>query len=269
MNISLPQHMKESLDSIRIEIPNFFILGAGRCGSTTLYSMLRQHPQIFMPKIKEPSFFCSYFQVVKDPISYFNLFNPTEEQIAIGEASHVYLSNPESAKVIHALIPNAKFILIFRNPTERAYSLYQWARKGKHEPLGSFEEAIEAEEQRHSSAEFFQNCPHYFWNFMYVRSSYFHLQWERYLRFYSLGQFFPLSLNELVSDPLLWIQRIYDFLGVDRSFAPNVEHQNIGGYEPMSAETKLRLDEQFKEVISATHDLAGRDMQLNLNAFQP
>jgi len=269
MNKTLPQHMTDSLDSIRIDIPNFFVLGAGRCGSTTLYSMLRQHPQIFMPKLKEPSFFCSYFQVVKDPISYFNLFTPTEEQFAIGEASHVYLSNPGSAKVIHALIPSAKFILIFRNPTERAYSLYHWARKGKHEPLGSFEEAIEAEEQRYSSAEFFQNCSHYFWNFMYVRSSYFHLQWERYLRFYAPRQFFPLSLNELVSDPLHWIQRIYDFLGVDRSFAPNVEHLNIGGYEPMPAETKLRLDEQFKEVISATHDLAGRDMQLYLNSFQP
>jgi len=231
--------------------------------------MLRQHPQIFMPKLKEPSFFCSYFQVVKDPISYFKLFNPTDEQTAIGEASHVYLSNPESATVIHALIPNARFILIFRNPTERAYSLYQWARHERLEPLASFEEAIEAEDQRYADEEFFRNCPHYFWNFMYVRSSYFHLQWERYLRLYSREQFFPLSLNELASDPLLWIQRIYDFLGVDSTFAPNIERLNSREYPPLSAETKLRLDEQFKDVISATHDLAGRDMQLRLAAYQP
>ena len=142
------------LDLNKIKIPNFFILGAGRCGSTTLYSMLSQHPQVFMPKIKEPSFFCSYFQVVKDPVSYFNLFDPTNNEIAIGEASHVYLSNPESAKVIHALIPNAKFILIFRNPTERAYSLYQWARRAKLESIESFEEAIEAEESRYTDKDF-------------------------------------------------------------------------------------------------------------------
>jgi len=245
-----------------IKIPNFFILGAGRCGSTSLYSMLSQHPQVFMPKIKEPSFFCSYFQVVKDPISYFNLFNPTDEQVAIGEASHVYLSNPESPEVIHALIPSARFILIFRNPTERAYSLYQWARRAKLEPIDSFENAIEAEDHRFKDKDFFERCPQYFWNFMYVRSSYYNIQWERYLRFYPYKQFFPLSLKELVSDPLLWIRRIYRFLGVETMFTPNMEHLNSGDYNSLLPETKLRLDEEFKDVISATHDLAGRDMQL-------
>ena len=215
-----------------------------------------------MPKIKEPSFFCSYFQVIKDPISYFNLFNPINEEIAIGEASHVYLSNPESAEVIHALIPDAKFILIFRNPTERAYSLYQWARRANLESIDSFEDAIDAEDYRITDEMFFKNCPHYFWNFMYVRSSYYNLQWERYLHFYLPKQFFPLSLNELVRDPTLWIRRIYNFLGVDTTFTPNVEHLNLGEYQPLLAKTKCRLDEEFKGVISATHDLAGRDMQL-------
>lgn len=251
------------LDLNKIKIPNFFILGAGRCGSTTLYSMLSQHPQVFMPKIKEPSFFCSYFQVVKDPVSYFNLFDPTNNEIAIGEASHVYLSNPESAKVIHALIPNAKFILIFRNPTERAYSLYQWARRAKLESIESFEEAIEAEESRYTDKDFFENCPQYFWNFMYVRSCYYNIQWERYLKFYDRKQFFPLSLKELVNDPLFWIRRIYRFLGVEKNFTPNIEHLNSGEYSSLSSKTKHRLDELFKNVISETHELAGRDMQLD------
>ncbi|PPC79322.1 sulfotransferase [Pokkaliibacter plantistimulans] len=243
--------------------PNFFLLGAGRCGSTTLYSMLRQHPQIFMPDIKEPSHFCSYFQVVKDPVSYFQLFNPVEGQTAIGEASHVYLSNPESAPVIHTLFPKARFILILRSPTERAYSLYQWTRKANLEPCETFEEALEVEGQRYVNADFFNKCPQYFWNFMYVRSSYFDVQWARYLRFYSPEQFFVLSLNELVANPVHWMQQIFRFLDVDSSFIPAIRHLNARECTPMLAETKQRLDSHFKATVAATNALAGRDLHLD------
>lgn len=260
--MALPQPTIDSLVTTRTEKPNFFVLGAGRCGSTTLYSMLRQHPQIFMSRVKEPSFFCSYFQVVKDPISYFQLFTPAAGQTAIGEASHVYLSNPESAAVIHALFPAARFILIFRSPTERAYSLYHWARHAKLEPLETFEEAIAAEHRRYADPDFFRKCPQYFWNFMYVRSSYFHLQWERYLRFYAREQFFPLSLHELATDPLHWMQRVFGFLGVDSTFSPTIEHLNFGAYPPLAAATKRKLDDHFEEVISATDALADRDLKL-------
>jgi hypothetical protein len=246
------------LSSTKTEKPNFFLLGAGRCGTTTLYTMLRQHPEIFMPKVKEPSFFCSYFQVIKDPITYFQLFNPGNGETAIGEASHVYLSNPESAAVLHSLFPKAKFILIFRSPTERAYSLYQWARQAGLEPLDTFEEAIEAEAQRYEDPVFFKNCPQYFWNFMYVRSSYYHLQWRRYLQFYSPNNFFALSLHELTSDPIHWIQRIFEFLGVRSNFVPSFEHLNSCQYPPLLAATKQRLDNHFRDVISSTESLAGR-----------
>jgi hypothetical protein len=242
--------------------PNFFLLGAGRCGTTTLHSMLRQHPEIFMSSVKEPSFFCSYFQVVKNPVTYFQLFTPGKGEKTIGEASHVYFSNPESAPVIHQLFPDAKFILIFRSPTERAYSLYNFMRLAKFEPLESFEEAIEMENRRFDDPEFFRNCPQYFWNFMYVRSSCYDLQWQRYLQFYPRSSFFPLSLHELRMDPGLWMKRIYEFLGVDGGFSPSFERLNSFDYPPISTETKERLDEHFSDVVSRTEALAGRDMSL-------
>lgn len=242
--------------------PDFFILGAGRCGSTTLYHMLRQHPQIFMPRVKEPSYFGSYFQVIKDPVSYFALFNPRRGERAIGEASHMYLTNPESAGLIHTLLPQARFILIFRNPTDRAYSLYQWTRKAGYEPL-TFEAAVEAEDARFADPAFFRNCPQYFWNFMYLRSSYFHLQWARYLALFPADRFFALSLGELSADPLLWIQRLYRFLDVDGRFCPEIRHLNARGYDrPLQADTRRRLDAHFAETIAATNALAGRDLGL-------
>lgn len=257
--------MQKTIDSLltaTIRKPNFFLLGAGRCASTSLYGMLRQHPQIFMPSVKEPSYFCSYFQVVKDPISYFQLFQPAPEQIAIGEASHVYLSNPESAPVIHALFPEARFILIFRNPTDRAYSLYQWARQTGVESLQTFEQALDAEDHRYADAEFFRHCPQYFWNFMYARSSRFHEQWMRYLQFYPRERFFVLSLNELAKDPLYWMKRMFAFLGVDSAFQPKLEHLNASEPIPMLPETRRRLDTYFRDCIHETNALAGRDLNL-------
>lgn len=242
--------------------PNFFLLGAGKCGTTTLASMLSQHPEVFMATPKEPSFFCSYFQVTRDPISYFNLFSERKNESAIGEASHVYFSNPETAATLQLLFPDAKFILILRNPTLRAYSLYQWMQCYRFEPLETFESALEAESTRHTAPEFFDNCPQYFWNFMYTRSSYYHLQWERYLRFFHRDRFFVLSLAELASDPVRWTQRIYAFLAVTVGFTPSTKHLNPGRYPEMQVSTRKQLDEHFKPTIRATQAIAGRDMQL-------
>ena len=256
--------MNDPLRAKPVGKPNFFLLGAGRCGTTTLHSMLRQHPGIFMSAVKEPSFFCSYFQVVKNPVSYFELFDPRQGETAIGEASHVYLSNPESAAVIRQLFPEARFILIFRNPAERAHSLYQFCRAAKFEALQTFEQAIDAEEHRFADAEFFRNCPQYFWNFMYLRSSCYDVQWRRYLDLYPRSNFFPLSLHEFRSEPMLWMRRIYEFLGVDPDFSPALERLNSVSYPPMRADTRERLDKYFEQVIDQTQLLAGRDMGLRL-----
>jgi hypothetical protein len=244
--------------------PNFFLLGAGRCGTTTLHNMLQQHPGIFMSAVKEPSFFCSYFQVIKNPVTYFELFNPQHGETAIGEASHVYLSNPESAAVIRQLFPDAKFILIFRNPAERAHSLYQFCRAANFEPLETFEQAIDAEEQRFCDPEFFRNCPQYFWNFMYLRSSRYHEQWRRYLDLYPRSNFLALSLHEFRTDPMSWMRNIYEFLDVDPEFCPVLERLNAVSYPPMRADTRERLDRYFHEVVVRTEQLAGRDMGLRL-----
>lgn len=243
--------------------PNFFLLGAGRCGSTSLFEMLRQHPQIFMPATKEPTFFCSHFQVVKDPISYFRLFDGASGAIAVGEGSHAYLSNPETPAVLRLLFPDARFILIFRNPTNRARSLYQWMRAQRLEPLESFEAALEAEARRFDDPEFLTRCPQYFWNYMYVRSSYYHVQWERYLQQYPRERFFVLSLAELASDPRRWMSRIYEFLGVSASFVPNVAHMGASADTHMHPGTRARLDRHFSAVIRATEALAGRGLQLS------
>ena len=107
--------------------PNFFIVGTVKGGTTSLWEYLKINPGIFMSDVKEPKYFSPLWTQIasvqiKDRKKYLALFENSEDSIAIGEASPNYLSDPESAKLIHEQIPHAKIIISLRNPIERLYS---------------------------------------------------------------------------------------------------------------------------------------------------
>jgi len=208
--------------------PNFFILGAAKSGTTSLYFYLKQHPEIFMTAVKEPSFFCNGFQVIKNPIHYFRLFEPVTTEKAIGEASHVYMSNPPTARVLKGLFPDAKFIVILRNPAERAYSLYHHMRREGLEHSKTFEEALDLEEKRLNSESFRNHCPQYLYNYMYFRSGLYGSQLQRYFSLFGQKAFHVLTLDMLETDPICEVQKIYQFLGVSPDFSPSLALHNEG-----------------------------------------
>jgi len=127
--------------------PNFFIVGAPRSGTTSLYENLKKIPGIYLSKIKEPEYFspnCSKRnKIVRivDKKKYLTLFVDVNDESAIGEASTSYLEDPDSPKLIHEVVPNARIIVSLRNPIERAYSHYLIHRRGNIEKQ-SFHEAI-------------------------------------------------------------------------------------------------------------------------------
>jgi len=209
--------------------PNFFLLGAGRSGSTYLYNLLKQHPDIFLSDPKEPSFFCETFQVVKNPVDYFQLFCGAGQAKVIGEASHVYMSNPKTAPLLKLLFPQARFLVTLRNPVDRAYSLYQWMRRFGHEELDSFEKALDVEEDRFTSESFAKNAPHYFYNSLYFRSGLCGEQLSRYFDSFSQDQFLILNFDDVTKRPKHNLKRIFNFLDVDKSFETDLKvRQNKG-----------------------------------------
>jgi len=127
--------------------PNFFIVGAPRSGTTSLYENLKQIPGIYLSTIKEPEYFspnCSKRNKIipiVDKKKYLNLFEDVNDELVIGEASTSYLEDPDSPKLIHEVVPNARIIVSLRNPIERAYSHYFLHRRGNIEKQ-SFHEAI-------------------------------------------------------------------------------------------------------------------------------
>jgi hypothetical protein len=139
-------------------LPNFFVAGAPKAGTTSFYHRLDSHPQIFMSPIKEPCYFASELRFenfsrewqaqlkreneslreylrgpmtskrfggpVADWEDYLSLFQNARGEKAIGEASVSYLWSPTAARNIAACIPDAKIILVLRNPVDRAFSQY-------------------------------------------------------------------------------------------------------------------------------------------------
>jgi hypothetical protein len=203
--------------------PNFFILGAARSATTYLWGLLRQHPEIFLAKVKEPTFFCKPFQVIKNPIDYYQLYESVSDEPIRGEASHAYLSNPTTAKVLKALFPDSKFVVILRNPADRAYSLYHWMRRRGYEYINKFEAALEAEESRYNSSIFMNNCPQYFYNFLYFRSGLYGEQLQRYFAIFAKHQFHIIKFEEFIADPINHLTKIFLFLGVDQDFSPQLK----------------------------------------------
>jgi hypothetical protein len=138
--------------------PNFFVVGAGKAGTTSLYHYLQQHPQVYMSPVKEPCFFASELRaenlsrdfarhverqtrelarylgdglpvkplgwLVSDWADYLRLFQRVRDEKAIGEATASYLWSETAAANIQARIPNARIIMILRDPAERAFSQY-------------------------------------------------------------------------------------------------------------------------------------------------
>ncbi len=198
---------------------DFFILGAGRCGTSSLYAMLCQHPQLFLPSEKEPSFFSQGFQVVKTHREYAALYTAAQPGQLLGDASHVYLTNPGTAKLLQQRYPNARFILIFRPPAERAFSLYHFMRRHQLDPLPTFEMALKAEPERKARYIASGEAPHYIYNFLYRESGLFGRQVARYLDLFPQSQFHFLTLSQLHNRPRGSVKDIFRFLGVDESFA--------------------------------------------------
>ncbi len=123
-----------------MNLPTFMILGAGKAGTTSLYYYLSQHPEIFMSSPKEPPFFQVEYEL--GPAYYWNTyFRGYRGQKHAGEAAHHNLHLPYVTQRIAAMVPEARLIVICRNPVERALSAY-WHNVTRGVERSLFEDAI-------------------------------------------------------------------------------------------------------------------------------
>jgi hypothetical protein len=133
--------------------PNFFIVGAPKCGTSSLHDYLGQHPQVFMSKLKEPLHFGRDLEInsiwcYRDDQRYLKLFDGAGAARRIGESSAWYLYSTTAAAEIHDFDPQARIIAMLRHPVDAMYSLHGQFLYSANEDIPDFGQALAAQEQR-------------------------------------------------------------------------------------------------------------------------
>lgn len=225
-----------------MKMPNFLIIGTGKAGTTSLYHLLRQHPQIFMSPVKEPNFFAFEGErpgfrgpgddrtVNRESIvrleDYCRLFAGARSETALGEASTRYLEVPGTAARIRAHVPEARLIAILRNPVERAFASYLHHRRDGREPCASFAEALRLEDRRTREQ----------WGFgQYLSGGFYHRQLQSYWDLFPASQLRIYLYDDFVAEPRATLRDLYRFLAVDDGFEADLAvPYNVSGV-PRSA----------------------------------
>jgi hypothetical protein len=190
----------------RFGIPDFFIVGAPRCGTTALYTYLRDHPDIFMSQIKEPDFFADYLgkrRRVRTLPEYLDCFTGVQGEKRIGEASVSYLSSQTSAKVIKEFSPLASIIIMLRNPVDVMYSMYYLRRFSNLEDQPSFGAALNADTRGRKAPEL-----------TYRERARFATQVERYVTVFGREKIHFIVYDDFKVDTREVFQNTLRFLGV-------------------------------------------------------
>ena len=198
-------------------LPNFMCLGAAKSGTTTLYDILRQHPDIYIPAFKEPHFF-DIPENYKNGIEWYkrNYFRNANKKIIADFTPSYFFEKEAPKRIFKNLGRDMKFLVVFRNPVDRAYSHYLHSKRDDHESE-NFEKSLELEVSRLKKHE---NQSDYL---SYLRHSYVHQglyaqMINRYLQYFSLDNFLFIHFeNELLQERELTIKRILEFLEIDSS----------------------------------------------------
>lgn len=210
--------------------PDFFIVGAPRAGTTSLYHYLRRHPDLFMPAVKEPHFFAqirpvpeqSHLFPAMDEQRYLRLFKGARDHLAVGEASPSYLVTTEAARRIQERVPHARIIILLRDPVERAFSHYLMDVRDGLQTL-PFYEALVKDYQ----------APRKEWGAarLYVEEGRYHDSIKRYAGSFGAGNVAVFLCEGLALNANLVVSHVLEFLGLDPGrMAPLREPRIYNGF---------------------------------------
>lgn len=200
-------------------LPNFFIIGAMKSGTTSLHSYLATHPDIFMSEPKEPAYFVEEMNLGRGEDWYMNLFAQARGAKIAGESSAVYSMVPKYMGVperIARFNPEARFVYILRDPFQRTLSHY-WHMVQHHG------------EQRDLVTAIKTHPP-------YTNVSYYALQIRPYLKIFGRDRLKIVFFEELKRNPLSVVRQLFAWLGLDDDFAP----PNLNTVENATPQTVVR-----------------------------
>lgn len=256
-------------------MPNFLVIGAQKCGTTALYHYLIEHPYIVSASRKQMHFFDNNFD---KGLTWYRTHFPTylykyyfkrlhKHDFLTCEATPYYIFHPLAAKRVAQVLPDAKFILLIRNPVSRAYSHYNHEKRKGTETL-SFEEALDQEATRLAGEQEKMLADENYYSFNHQRYAYqtrgiYADQLIEWFKYFPQERFLILRSEDMYSNILGVVNQILEFLQVP--YDPNFKlsennYYNVGQYDKMAAATKQRLEEFFKPHNQRLYKLLGRDL---------
>lgn len=214
--------------------PNFIVIGTMKAATTSLYTYIKQHPDIFMTKVKEPMFFNNFQQENNYNIlgskskksttleEYLAMFKDAKNEKAIGEASPAYIYNENAPYLIKEHLPDVKIIAILRQPTDRAYSNFLHTKRADRENVNSFGQAIKIEKERISDN----------WSplYHYIQKGFYSVQLKRYYNLFPKENIKVYLFEDVVKNPKETLKDIFKFLNVDENIEIDVSKKsNVSG----------------------------------------
>ena len=215
-------------------MPDFFIAGVPKAGTTALHAALARHPALFMSPVKEPKFFLTdgppplqggpgdaktYREHVWRRADYEGLFEPAVAGQLRGESTPFYLYSQDAQRRIRDQIPGARLIVVLRDPAERAHSNWTHLWSAGLDPVGDFVQAC-AEEQRRIAAGWAD-----FWH--YTALGKYGEQLERLYRQFPREQVLVFRYRALVGNPAAVLDRVCAFLGVPQGVLAELPRENV------------------------------------------
>ena len=197
-------------------LPNFFVAGAQKCATTSLHMHLAGHPQIYLPRIKETKHFALDERYEKGMTYYeTTFFGDWNSEKAVGEVDpdYIYFETVPERMAAHLDMSALKFIFIFRNPVDRAFSHYLMTYRRGLEPL-TFSQAVDAERERIAKDQAARL------HYSYVDRGFYAAQLERFLTYVSPDRMLLLLTEDLKADPQAVMKTCFSFIGVDTRHTP-------------------------------------------------
>lgn len=250
--------MKNKSVSLPASFPNFLVIGASKSGTSSLYAYLKQHEDIFLSYVKETHYFTNdqIYNLGPEKFSE-KYYHGASDKKAIGDITPTYFVQPDLViPRLHETFGelNPKFIVILRNPVERAWSHYLHKVRSGEEKL-SFEKALEIEDER--VADF----PMGWWG--YASEGLYSKYVKNWLSVYSKDNFLFLLTDDLATKPQSVLREIYEFLGVDANYEiesysrknvsgkvrSNFMLSVIGGKSPIKSIVKGLLPYRYRQIL--------------------
>ena len=235
-NIRLFRHMFNTIFRLGQQ-PDFIIAGVQKAGTTSIFRYLIQHKSIDKPLKKEVHYFDR--NSIKSKNWYYAFFVKKNSKNLIGEATPDYFYMPQTPKLIKAIVPKAKIIVLVRNPIDRAISNYKMMYRRNIEPENDIIKAFKRDIKDFSrDLELLKEDPNYksktIDKFGYLHRGCYDLILENWLKYYDLNEIKFIKAEDLFINKLDSIYEVLDFLNLEK-YPPKV----LKNFTPVSSENKI------------------------------